>query len=149
MGLLEVGEWTSGCTGFYGPGIRVGERFLQLTSPLETREGSFAAMTSDGEERLVLAFESPETVDLIETRNGGQTFVHLASVGVPYGSHLQRLKAAHDFLELDLEVEPSGSAVSAALSFALGRQRDLRLSSFDRGTHFASTLGDWIVAALQ
>ena len=149
LGPLEMGELTSGCTGFYGPAIRSRGRFLQLPSQLETREASFGAMTSEGEEHLVFAFQSPETVDLIETRNGGQSFVHLASVGVPSGSRVQAVKVAHDFLELDLEVEPPGSAASAALSFALGREPGLRLSSFDRGRHFSSTLGDWIVAELE
>jgi hypothetical protein len=149
LGPLEVGELTSGCTGFYGPAIRLRERFLQLPPQLETREASFGAMTSEGEERLVLAFQSRETVELIETRNGGLAFVHLASVAVPYGSRVRRVAAAHDFLELDLEVEPQGEALNAAVSFALGRDpAELQLSSFDRGMHFSSSLGDWIVAAL-
>ena len=149
LGLLEVGEWRSGCTGFFGPALRFRERSLQLPSRLETPEASFAAMASEGEELLVLAFESPGTVDLIETRNGGHTFEHLASVVVQSGSRVQGLKADHDFLELDLEVESPGSPVSAALSFALGRNSELHLSSFDRGAHFSSALGDWLLCELD
>jgi hypothetical protein len=83
-GLLEIGDWTRGCTRVEGPAIVLGDRALEL--PWQARDDwdrplvSFAGAAQAGIDQLVPAFQSSSAIHLLETRDGGRSFAFLATI---------------------------------------------------------------------